>query len=99
MWKSKLAFLLALTSLIANAQIIESKKPVICSDLKTVVENISGIYNESPYWNGLGTGDSKYLLMVNKNTLSWTMIQYNDNVACIVGEGQNSHLIKLGKII
>jgi len=97
MWRS-IAFLLALTSLVANAQIYKSQKPIVCSDLKTVIEYVSGEYNEVPFWNG-ADDDSKYILMVNPKTKSWTMIQYQNNDACVIGVGNRAHLINLGKNI
>jgi hypothetical protein len=97
MWKP-IAFLLALTSLVVNAQTFESEKPIVCSDLKTVIEYVSSEYNEVPFWNGV-TDDSKYILMVNKQTHSWTMIQYNNEIACVIGTGFRANLIKLGKSI
>jgi len=97
MWRS-IAFLLALTSLVANAQTFKTEKPVVCSDLKTVIEYVSSEYNEIPFWNGTDE-TSKYILMVNNQTRTWTMIQYNDSAACVVGVGNRAHLINLGKNI
>ena len=95
-----IAFLLSLTSLLANAQqIVEIEKPVICSDPKTVIENISELYKESPYWVGTGTDDSRYVLMTNPSTKTWTMIQLNDKIACVVGTGSRANLINLRKNI
>jgi hypothetical protein len=99
MRKLAVAFLLALTSLVANAEIVESNKPVVCSDVKTVIENISSVYNESPYWIGAGNDSSKYVLMVNSKTKTWTIIQFNDKIACVIGTGSRGNLINLGENI
>jgi len=98
MWRSTLAFLLALTSLVANAQTFKTEKPVVCSDLKTVIEYVSSEYHEVPFWNGTDD-DSKYILMVNNQTHTWTMIQYNESAACVVGVGNRAHLINLGNSV
>ena len=93
MWKSSIAFLLALTSLLANAQLVESKKTVVCGDPKTIIENISDVYKESPYWIGAGSDNTKYVLMTNSSTKTWTMIQFNDKIACVIGTGSRANLI------
>jgi len=99
MRKVILAFLLGLSALIAHAQtVINVDKSILCSDLKTVIENISGNYVEVPFWNGKDSV-SKYILMVNEKTKSWTFIQYNDKSACILGTGDQSNLIKFGKTV
>jgi hypothetical protein len=98
MWKISVAFLLALTSLVANAQVYKAEKPVVCSSLKTVIEYVSSEFQEQPFWRGAGD-NSKYILTTNPTTHSWTMIEYNDSVACVVGVGDEAHLIKLGKNI
>ena len=91
------ASILFLTSLVANAQpnLIEVDKPVTCSDPKTVIEGLSDQYQEQPFWSGRGR-DSKYVLLVNSKTGSWSMIEYNDKVACIVGTGKSARQIFLG---
>mgnify|MGYP003352733691 CR=1 FL=1 len=97
MQKICLAFLLALTSLVVNAQVYKTEKPVVCSKLKNIIEYVSDEYQEQPLWNGVGD-DSKYLLTVNPITHTWTMIEYNQDFGCIVGVGNQANLIKLGKI-
>lgn len=91
--RKSIAFLLALTSLVANAQLVESRKPVVCSDPKTVIENISNVYKESPYWIGAGSDNTKYVLMTNSATMTWTMIQFTDKIACVIGTGSRANLI------
>jgi hypothetical protein len=97
MQRSALAFLFCLYSSIANAQpAVQLDKPVTCSTLKTVVEQLSGIYNEEPSWNGVGTY-SKYIMFVNPKTLAWTLVEYSDNgTACIIGTGERSTLLRFG---
>jgi len=52
MRKLAVAFLFGLNTLVAYAQVITVQKPVICSDPKTVVENVSRDYQEVPAWAG-----------------------------------------------
>jgi hypothetical protein len=91
-----LAFLFCLSSSIANAQpAVQIDKTVTCSTLKNVVEQLSGIYKEEPHWNGAGAY-SKYIMFVNPNTQAWTLVEYNDTVACIIGTGERSTLLRFG---
>jgi len=100
MRKLAVAALFGLTTLLVHAQSFETEKPVICSDLKTIVEFVSGPeYEEQPFWNGRGEEGSKYILMLNPLTQSWTFIQYNDKIACVIGSGVNGRLLRLGKSI
>jgi len=92
------AFLLGLTILVAHAQIFSVDKPILCSDLKTVIEVASGEYQEQPTWRG-SDSTGKFIMMSNSKTGTWTFIQYNDKIACVLGTGQNSKAIILGKHI
>lgn len=90
------AFLLGLTTLVAHAQVISVEKPVFCSDLKTIIEVASGGFEEEPTWGG-SDAISKFILMSNKKTGTWTFIQYNDKIACVIGTGEKGKQIFLGK--
>ena len=98
MQKILVVFLLALISLVANAEVEKLYKPVVCSDLRTVIESISAEYEEIPYWNGV-SDNTKFILMVNKQTMTWTMIEYTDKEACVIGTGNRANLINLGKSV
>ena len=101
MRKLTVAFLLALTSLVADAQedrvVIEAYKTVACSSVKNMIEFVSGEYQEIPQWSGVGTA-TKFILMVNKKSGTWTMIEYNDDLACMIAHGARSTVINFGKI-
>lgn len=96
MRKLAVAFLFGLNTLVAYAQVITVEKPVVCSDLKTVIENISKEYQEEPTWSGKDS-QSRYVLTLNKKTGTWTIVQYNDKLACVLGTGDNGKIIVLGK--
>jgi hypothetical protein len=88
MKRISVAFLLGLTSFVAHAQPITIEKPVVCADPKTVIETMSGPeWREVPFWIGIDS-DSKYVMMVNEKTKTWSFIQFNSKVACILGTGE-----------
>ena len=92
-----LAFLFCLTGSVANAQSsVQLDKTVTCSTLKMIVEQLTGIYKEEPHWSGV-SAYSKYIMFVNPETRAWTLVEYSDNgVACIIGTGERSTLLKFG---
>lgn len=80
----------------AQGEIVD--KPVFCSSLKIIIEAVSGQFEEIPVWRG-NDNKSKYVMTANQKTGTWTMIQYNDEVACVVGFGFNSRTIFTGKSV
>ncbi len=95
------AFLFCLTSTIANAreEIFLADKPVHCSSLKLIIETVSGPgYREEPIWSGRDE-KSKYVMTANKKTGTWTFIQYNDNIACVIGVGEKGTMVLPGKTV
>jgi hypothetical protein len=97
MQRSALAFLFCLYSSIANAQnSVQLDKPVTCSTFKEVVEVLSGVYKEEPNWSGAGV-ESKYIMFVNATTRAWTLVEYSESgMACIIGTGERSTLLRFG---
>jgi hypothetical protein len=87
-----MAFLFCLTSSIANAQeVIELNKPVKCGDAQWVMDHFTGEYGERPVWAGKDGNSSSYItLLINKETRSWTILQYDSKMACVLGVGQSA---------
>ena len=83
--------LLSLSSVSIWAE--EVDKPIVCDSRERVLRAImDGQYREVPYWGGVDK-TSRYSLLVNKSTGSWTFIQFNADVACILGVGEGSFTI------
>jgi hypothetical protein len=100
--KSIVAFLFCLTSTIANAQnegsAYSSQKPVLCDNTKKVLKTLMEKYGEVPVWTAKdASDDSRYLLLVNSKTTSWTLIQFTPEHACIIGLGEQSNLASQDK--
>lgn len=70
-------------------------KKVTCASTELVMRALeSSEYKEIPYWMGTD-GDSYWGMLVNENTKTWTIIQFNRDVACIIGSGKNhGHMLK-----
>lgn len=91
MRKTAMAFLFCLLSPIANAQeIIDLQKPLKCSKAEAVMNYFSENFREVPLWVGKTNTGTHITLLVNKETRSWTMIEYDANIACVLGAGDTS---------
>ena len=89
-----MAFVIAVA--IAQSKAVEINKKVVCDDTKTLLDTLLNEYKESPVW--AGTDDkSKYSLLINQETGTWTMIQFDKNTTCILGVGEQSRAISFGK--
>ena len=78
---------------IAVAQSVTVQKPIECADTATLLRGLSGSdYKERPIWWGIEPGAtvSRYSLFVNEETKSWTLIQFDEKIACVLGTGENS---------
>jgi hypothetical protein len=90
MYKTAMAFLFCLTSSIANAQeIIDLTKSMKCSNAQTVMNYFVDTHKETPVWVGKSVHNTHITLLVNKDTRSWTVIEYDTRIACVLGAGED----------
>jgi hypothetical protein len=83
---------------LALAQPVTVEKPVVCDTVKIVVETLSGKnYQEQPFWTG-SDEKSRYVMMVNERTGSWSLVQFNNNIACVLGSGEGHNVIKKSRV-
>jgi hypothetical protein len=91
MKNTAMAFLFCLISTIANAQeIVDLVKPLKCSDAESVMNYFTINYQETPLWVGKTTTGTWITLLVNRETRTWTMIEYDVKMACVLGAGETS---------
>jgi hypothetical protein len=97
--KKLMALVFCLVSTISNAQnnnFKELNKTVSCGPFKDIVKILmSDEYKEIPIWSGLDLEDkTSYALFHNEKTGTFTLIEFNDKIACILGEGTKSQVEK-----
>lgn len=64
-----------------------------CDDTKKIVnELMNGEYKEVPIWGGVDES-TKFMLLVNAKTGTWTFIQFTPGVGCLIGAGDKSKLL------
>jgi hypothetical protein len=92
--KHILIFLTSLAYLTAGAQPMTTKKEVYCDKTSKLISILQGEdYEEMPIWFGKGEGKvPNYSLLVNQKTKSWTMIQFNNDTACVIGTGESFNI-------
>jgi hypothetical protein len=89
-----MAFLFCLSSTIANAEPFETRKPVLCDDTKKLIKGLTENYNEKPVWTARNpVDDTRFALFVNSKTKAWTLLQMTNEIACIIGVGEESEFI------
>lgn len=81
--------LFILPTLALSQQIVQ--KPVLCDTTAKMLPFFEQQYGETPFWIGAATkaDDGWYALMVNQETKTWSMVQYNREVSCLIGEGKD----------
>ena len=90
MRSTTMAFLFCLISSIAHAQeIIDLQKPLKCSDAQVVMNYFVDTHKETPVWVGKTVHNSHITLLMNRETRSWTVIEYDARLACVLGAGED----------
>jgi hypothetical protein len=78
---------------IVAAQPVTVQKPVDCVNTETLFQGLIGSdYKEKPIWLGIQSDAPlpKYSLFVNEQTKTWTLIQFDAKMACVLGTGEAS---------
>ena len=90
MRKIAMAFLFCLISSIAHAQqIIDLNKAMKCSDAQVVMNYFVETHKETPIWVGKSVHNTHITLLMNRETRSWTVIEYDTRLACVLGAGED----------
>jgi hypothetical protein len=93
--KKLLALMLITGSVWAEPTIV--KKEVVCASAEDIFKTLSsGDYQEKPVWLGAGTENEpliNYSLWVNTSSKTWTIVQFNNKIACVIGTGENFNLL------
>jgi hypothetical protein len=96
-----LPILILLSPLLASAEPIQINKPVTCENTLLIFQALVEQAGEKPIWVGKGDGadTSKTVILANEKTKSWTIVQFDKNMACVLGSGVSSQVIFTGPVI
>ena len=96
MRKLLFAFALLISGATGAQEVIRLNKEMKCSNAEFIMNEFSQNWGESPIWVGKTDHDTHITLMVNKIKRTWTIIEYNSKIACILGVGEGGSNPDLG---
>jgi len=88
MRKLLFTFALLISGTTGAQEVIRLNKEMKCSNAEFIMNEFSQNWGESPIWVGKTDHDTHITLMVNKIKRTWTIIEYNAKIACILGVGE-----------
>jgi hypothetical protein len=96
-----LPILILLSPLLASAEPIQINKPVTCENTLLIFQALLEQAGEKPIWVGKGDGvdTSRTVILANEKTKSWTIVQFDKNMACVLGSGVSSQVIFTGPVV
>lgn len=86
--------LLAAVSATVAAQ-VQIPRTMLCDERDRMFKRISEEYGERPVWIGVsGTHETQLALTVRRDTGEWTLIEFDQTIACVIAVGDKSRLIQ-----
>lgn len=87
--------LLCLPTLAFASDWIEAHKPIDCGPFQEIVSIVTqkGV-EEEVAWIGQAENNSNVALFLNPKTSTWTLVQYNKEVSCVLEMGKSSKTYK-----
>lgn len=64
------------------------KKEVVCTKTTTMLGALRNTYGEQPIWHGDAESEGSIVITANPTTNTWSIIQYNEKVACLLEIGK-----------
>lgn len=86
------AFIFCLTSSIANAQ-EQRNKSVVCYPTMEILPLLKQLGEEIVWMGATLTNESYFIVMMNDKTKEFTIIQFDEKTACLIGAGIDSKFI------
>lgn len=86
--------LFCLAASVAHAQLHEYERRFTCGETQFVISALTKTAQERPIWSGADsqTG-TQTTLLVNTKTLTWTVVQYDHKMACVLHSGEGFRVL------
>lgn len=81
-------FLIPIYSWAQEPVVVEKK--IVCNWVSVILGTLKETYKEEPVWVGIDKDRSRYGLFVNPKNGHFTLVQFNNEIACILGAGESS---------
>ena len=92
--KKLLLFILTVFSISVQAETFQLRKVMICDEKEKVFQLLSQNFQEFPIWSGSSEGGTVISVFVNKTNGSYTLVEYDGVVACVISVG-NTKIISV----
>jgi hypothetical protein len=81
---------------IAQSTPYEIRKKIICEETKILQEEMRKGFGEYPVWGGQSE-NTNFVLLLNKDTTTWSLIEFDNDTSCILGHGEGFRILDLIK--
>jgi hypothetical protein len=86
--------LLFLTASVAHAQLQEYERRLTCGETQFVISALTKTAQEKPVWIGTDPQSrTQTAILVNTKTLTWTVVQYDHDMACVLQSGEGFRVL------
>ena len=86
---------LVLISSVAHAQLSEYERRFTCGKTQFVISALTRNAQEKPIWSGTDPqSGTETMILQNTRTLTWTVIQYDQDMACVLHSGTGFRILK-----
>ena len=85
---------LVLISSVAHAQLSEYERRFTCGKTQFVISALTRNAQEKPIWSGTDPqSGTETMILQNTQTLTWTVIQYDQTTACVLQSGTGFRIL------
>ena len=92
--KYTFAILFCLITSVAHAQLREYERRLNCGETQFVMTVLTKTAQERPIWSGADTQTgTQTTILVNTKTLTWTVVQYDHKMACVLQSGEGFRVL------
>ena len=89
MKKLLIPLLFATSAFGQSIEIFDMSRPMRCSKVQVLMEYLEKEHGETMSWVGKDENNSSYLAIYkNKETGSWSLIQFDSTIGCFLGSGK-----------
>jgi hypothetical protein len=85
---------LVLISSVAHAQLSEYERKLTCGKTQFVMSALIKTAQERPIWGGADPqSGTQTMILQNNKTLTWTVVQYDQTMACVLQSGEGFRVL------
>lgn len=79
---------------VAHAQLSEYERKFSCGETRFVISVLTKTAQEKPIWVGADPETkTQTMILQNTKTLTWTVVQYDQNMACVLHSGEGFRIL------